>query len=141
MDCYGADRVLAPPVRNVARIYPTHRTLDCRVRRYLRHLSSGLRTSWRLLYVTAIATFPIAAEAQVSTDLEHAPTLTIERYSEDWSELADPANRTGHWTERLKFIPLNSDGSTYLTTGLEARSRYEGYQNVNWGSAPDDGYV
>jgi hypothetical protein len=50
---------------------------------------------------------PVAAEAQVSTDLERAPTLTIERYSEDWSELADPANRTDHWTERFKFIPLN----------------------------------
>jgi hypothetical protein len=71
-------------------------------------------------------------------DLERAPTLTIERYSEDWSELADPANRTDHWTERFKFIPLNQEGSIYLTTGLEARSRYEDYQDVNWGSAPDD---
>lgn len=84
---------------------------------------------------------PVAAEAQVSTDPERAPTLTIERYSEDWSELRDPANRTGHWTERFKFIPLNPEGSIYLTTGLEARSRYEGYQNVNWGSAPDDDYL
>src|SRR5438477_13034542 len=103
MDCYGADRVLAPPVRNVARIYPTHRTLDCRVRRYLRHLSSGLRTYWHLLYVTAIATFTIADEAQVSTDPENAQTITIERYSEDWSEIADPSNRNGDWPQQLEF--------------------------------------
>jgi hypothetical protein len=82
-----------------------------------------------------------AASAQVSTDISRAPTLTIERYSEDWSKLADPAERKGRWTEPFKYIPLNEDGSIYLSTGLEARSRYEGYQNVNWGSAPDDGYV
>lgn len=82
-----------------------------------------------------------AAHAQVTTDLERAPTLTIERYSEDWSSLADPANRTGRWTEAFKYIPLDGSGSTWLTTGVEARSRFEGYRNVNWGSAPDDGYV
>lgn len=95
---------------------------------------------WRLLAVSAAAT-PFAANAQVSTNLERAPTLTIERYSEDWSELADPANRKGNWTEPLKYIPLDDDGTVYLTTGLEARSRYEGYENVNWGAAPDDDYV
>lgn len=79
--------------------------------------------------------------AQVSTDIGRAPTLTIERYPEDWSELAEPDRRSGHWTEAFKYIPLTSDDAIYLTTGLEARSRYEGYRNVNWGSAPDDDYV
>lgn len=97
--------------------------------------------SRRLLSATVLAAIPATAWAQVSTDIGQAPTLTIERYSEDWSELADPADRTGHWTEGFKYIPLNQDGSNYLTTGVEARSRYEGYRNVNWGSAPDDGYV
>ena len=57
----------------------------------------------------AIATTAIArAEAQapvppqVRTDPERAPTLTIDRYSEDWSYLADPSKRTGHWTEPFK---------------------------------------
>ena len=76
-----------------------------------------------------------------TTDTSRAPTLTIERYNEDWSFLADPERRTGHWTEPAKYIPLDPSGSTYLTTGLEARSRYEGYQNTNWGSSPDQGYV
>lgn len=89
----------------------------------------------------AIASMPVAAEAQVSTDPERAPTLTNERYSENWSKLADPAIRTGRWSESFKYIPLNDDGSIYLTTGLEARSRYEGYQNVNWGAAPDDHFI
>ena len=82
-----------------------------------------------------------AATAQVSTDISRAPTLTVERYPEDWSKLSEPEQRTGHWTERFKYIPLNEDGSIFLSTGLEARTRYEGYQNVDWGSSPDDDYV
>lgn len=82
-----------------------------------------------------------SAQAQVETDVQRAPTLTIERHPEDWSWLADPARRSGHWSERFKYMPLAADGSTYLTTGVELRSRYEGYQNDNWGSAPDTDYV
>ena len=86
-------------------------------------------------------TMPGAASAQVSTNLERAPTLTIDRYSEDWSSLADSSKRSGHWTEAFKYIPLSDDDTVYLTTGIEARSRYEGYENVNWGSLPDDDYA
>lgn len=82
-----------------------------------------------------------AVQAQVSTDIERAPTLTIERYAEDWSYLADSARRTGRWTEPFKHIPLSADGSIYLTTGLEARTRFEAYENSFWGSAPDDSYI
>lgn len=118
--------------------------------RRARHLLSGdggqrnislTDAGWRLLFVAAAAAIPFAANAQVSTNVERAPTLTIERYSEDWSWLADPAKRTGDWAEPFKYIPLNDDGSVYLSTGLEARTRYEGYDNVLWGSSPNDGYV
>lgn len=84
---------------------------------------------------------PVEAQAQAGTDIGRSPTLTIERYPESWSYLADPARRTGRWTEPFKYIPLSTDGSTYLTTGLEIRSRYEGYANPRWGEAPHDGYV
>lgn len=94
-----------------------------------------------LVLATAVAAMSAAAQAQVATDIGRAPTLTIERYPEDWSYLADPSRRTGHWTERFKYIPLSADGSTYLSTGGEIRSRYEGYTNVAWGAAPDDRYV
>jgi hypothetical protein len=96
---------------------------------------------WQLISVAAASAMPFAANAQVSTNLDRAPTLTIERYSEDWSELADSANRKGEWTEAFKYIPLSDDDTIYLTTGVEARSRYEGYENVNWGSSPNDDYV
>lgn len=93
------------------------------------------------LTATLFGAAPDAARAQVSTDIERAPTLTIERYSEDWSYLADPARRTGRWTEPFKYVPLTADGSVYLTTGLEARMRLEGYEGSFWGSAPDDTYL
>jgi hypothetical protein len=88
--------------------------------------------------VLLITTTPSIAQ---TTDTSRAPTLTVERYEEDWSLLADPDHRTGHWTEAAKYMPFDAEGSVYLTTGLEARSRYEGYQNTNWGSSPDLGYV
>lgn len=88
--------------------------------------------------IAATTTF---VRAQVGTDVERAPTLTNERYVEDWSYLADTSRRTGHWTEPFKYIPLDEHGLVYLTTGMEARSRYEGYTNVNWGSAPNDSYI
>lgn len=81
------------------------------------------------------------ARTQTTTDSGRAPTLTIERYSEDWTHLADPSRRSGRWTERFKYIPLSVDGSAYLTTGMEVRSRYEHYGNLNWGAAANDSYV
>lgn len=86
-------------------------------------------------------TSPLSAQAQVSTDIERAPTLSIERHSENWSYLADPAKRAGHWTEPFKYVPLDASGSVYLTAGVEARMRFEGYKGSFWGSAPDDSYV
>jgi hypothetical protein len=94
-----------------------------------------------IVLAAAIAALAGAARAQAPTDIGRAPTLTIERYPEDWRHLADPARRTRRWTERFKYIRLSVDGSTYLTTGVEVRSRYEHYGSVNWGSAPDDSYV
>jgi Alginate export len=84
---------------------------------------------------------PVASAAQVQTDVSRAPSLTIVRHGEDWSHLADPAGRTGRWTEPFKYIPFDRDGSIYLTTGMEARSRYEGYANARWGATPEDSYI
>ncbi|MBO9621245.1 MAG: alginate export family protein [Sphingomonas sp.] len=58
------------------------------------------------------------------------------RYDEDWSQLADPAQRTGAWTERFKYIPLGDEA--YLTTGVELRVRSEAYRGNLWGDLSDD---
>ncbi|WP_347304539.1 alginate export family protein [Croceibacterium sp. TMG7-5b_MA50] len=70
------------------------------------------------------------------------PTLTTVRYDEDWHRLADPQERTGRWTERFKYVPLD-ENATYLVTGLELRARNENYRANLWGGAqaPDDGFL
>lgn len=95
----------------------------------------------QLVSALTLAALPSLVHAQVATDISRAPTLTNERHSEDWSKLRDPATRTGRWTEPFKYIPFGADGRVYLTTGIEVRSRFEGYSDPNWGAAPDDDYV
>ncbi|AEG51282.1 hypothetical protein Sphch_3699 [Sphingobium chlorophenolicum L-1] len=70
-----------------------------------------------------------------------APTLTITRYDEDWSDLVEAERRARHWTGPLKYIPLGDDG--WVTTGIELRARSENYQNNLWGGAdaPNDSYL
>lgn len=89
------------------------------------------------LLVAALASSPAGAQAREAWE---PPTLTTLRYDEDWSTLADPANRTGHWTEPFKYIPLGDDA--YATTGVELRVRNESYRDNLWGAAaaPDDSY-
>lgn len=70
-----------------------------------------------------------------------APTLTITRYDEDWSDLESAEKRDHHWTGPFKYIPLGDD--VWLSTGIELRARSENYENNLWGSAdaPNDSYV
>ena len=79
-----------------------------------------------------LATFVTASPAVAqSSDAWKPPTLTTTRYDEDWSTLADPAQRTGHWTEQFNYIALGTD--SYVSTGLELRLRNEDYHNNLWG--------
>ena len=88
-----------------------------------------------------LAALLIAGPALAHTVPAQPPPLTIPRYDEDWSVLADPAIRTGAGTEPLKYIPLTVDA--YLTTGVELRLRNETFRANLWGDgpAPDDGYL
>jgi hypothetical protein len=103
------------------------------------------------LLVTALAPGPGAlaqSEGQAAAASEQPrresstppPNLTNLRYTEDYSYLRDPSKRTGAWWEPFKYIPLDSSGTSFLTTGLEARFRHEGYRNFNWGEVPVDKY-
>lgn len=50
------------------------------------------------------------------------PDTWMSRYVEDWSVLRDPAKRTGVF-DRLKYIPFNGSGDTYLSLSMEQRFR------------------
>jgi hypothetical protein len=67
--------------------------------------------------------------------------MSAQRYTEDYSYLRDPANRSGAWWERFKLLPLDQDGRLYVTVGDEVRFRYEHYTNNNFGSAATEGYL
>ncbi|MFK4875374.1 hypothetical protein ACI3K3_25610, partial [Novosphingobium sp. ZW T3_23] len=86
------------------------------------------------------AALPSAAKAD-PTEAWQAPTLSITRYDEDWSDLADAEKRDHHWTGSFKYIPLGDDA--WLSTGIELRARNENLENNLWGAAeaPDDSYL
>ncbi len=54
------------------------------------------------------------------------------RSDEDYSYFVDPSLRHGVLDE-IKFIPLNADGSSYLTLGGQFREEFEYFKFKNWG--------
>jgi len=90
--------------------------------------------------LVVVALVPARAAAQ-ATEAWQAPTLSITRYDEDWSDLVDAEKRGHHWTGRFKYIPIRGDA--WLSTGIELRARAEDYKNNLWGGAdaPDDAYL
>ncbi len=61
------------------------------------------------------------------------PAYQTLRFDEDWSFLRKTSLRSDFW-DPIKFIPLNSDGSWFLTLGGETRFRYEAFYNSNFGN-------
>ena len=70
------------------------------------------------------------------------PTYTLSRYDEDYSFLANPANRTEP-LDLIKYIPLLDLGPLYFVTlGADIREQYEFIENDNFGlgSVNNHGY-
>ena len=63
------------------------------------------------------------------------PQYAMSRSAEDWSYLRDPATRKDRF-DPLKFIPLDADGSTYLTLSGESRLRVETLGNPGLKASP-----
>lgn len=61
------------------------------------------------------------------------PPYTLLRYTEKYSQLADPSKRTDFF-DSYKYIPLSDvNPESYLSLGGEIRERYEHYQNQGFG--------
>ena len=65
------------------------------------------------------------------------PEYRFLRQDEDWSSLRESALREDIF-DRVKFLPLSRDRSSWLTLGGEARERFEYFENANWGLGPQD---
>ncbi len=95
----------------------------------------------RLVLIVAIVATPVAAFAQGAappTDLHRYP---LPAYEEDWRALQG-GDRTDVW-DQVKYVPLSTDGTTFLSLGGEARETYERFGNQNFGLTPPDpdGYL
>src|SRR5277367_5681176 len=81
----------------------------------------------------------VTAGAQsISSALPDAPDRTIKllREDEDWSFLANPANRQDFW-DPLKYIRLRAGRDDwFMTISGEAREVWEQIGNDNWGQSP-----
>lgn len=58
------------------------------------------------------------------------------RYDDDFSYLKLDSARNDY--EKLKFLPLNQSGSTYLSIGGDVRFQYFNIKNEDWGDTPND---
>jgi Alginate export len=70
---------------------------------------------------------------RVSADTPDRPAISFNRWSEDWSVLADP-DVPREPLDELKYIPLSNDEArTYLSFGVNIRERFE-VNDANFGT-------
>lgn len=65
------------------------------------------------------------------------PGFETLRYNEDWSVLRDQARRADFF-DPAKYVPLDTNGTWYLSFGAEARLKYERYDEPVFNQAPAD---
>src|SRR6201984_2532196 len=91
-----------------------------------------------LAVVVLLATRASVGAQSVSSAIPDSPDRSIKllREDEDWSFLANPANRQEFW-DPLKFIRLRGDRNDwFMTISGEAREVWEQIGNDNWGQSP-----
>ena len=89
-----------------------------------------------------LAGFASAIALAEAATPQAAPAFKSLRYDEHYEYLRDPQRSTSS-LDALKFIPLDADGTSYLSLGGEMRQRFELIHHVAWGSGPEDdnGYL
>jgi hypothetical protein len=91
-----------------------------------RHSATGLSGTMALVLLVGAN----AAEAQ-TLPRDPGPFPPV-RYEENDRALADPAKRTSFF-DAVKYMPLGSDPSSYVSVGGEVRERYEHYTHEGFG--------
>ena len=105
------------------------------------HSSNGKQT-WLVLLLGLAVCRTACAQSPDPTLPPGPPPFKQLRYDESYAYLQE-SSRHADWFDPIKFIPLNTNGSSYLTVGGEIRERYEYYHNSLWGRGPqdDNGYL
>ena len=87
----------------------------------------------KLAQLTSALAVLILTSIRVSADTPDRPAIAFNRWSEDWSVLADP-DVPREPLDELKYIPLsNEDARTYLSFGANIRERFE-VNDANFGT-------
>ena len=104
------------------------------------HQRCGAVSAFFVLALTLTWASPARTQS-VPSEAYARPGYQQYRYDEDWSVLKDAPQHQDPW-DGVKYVPLNRDG-WYLSTGGEARWRYEQVRDPGFGSQPDDpsGYM
>jgi hypothetical protein len=63
---------------------------------------------------------------------QHVPVLNL-RYNEDYSVLKNDTSK--NWYKAIKYLPIKSSTSSYLSIGGEYRHQLQYLKNENWGNA------
>src|ERR1700757_3705798 len=94
--------------------------------------------SFVILAVLSFASGLLSLAQSISASESPPPARTYHllREDDDWSFLADPAERQGFWGP-IKYFPLRSGRNDwFLSMGGEAREIWEQIGNDNWGQQP-----
>jgi hypothetical protein len=81
--------------------------------------------------VAGLLAAPLAAAAD-----DERPPFSFLRQREDWSGFADAA-REGGRLDRLKYVPLNDDGTRWASFGASVRLRLEAWESFGFGGSAD----
>ena len=93
-----------------------------------------MRCAGRILRCAAVVIACISRPSHAQDANAARTAYAPERYDEDWSFLRDPSRRTDLF-DPIKWIPLNKDGSLFLTIGGELRERFQDIRNQEFGLA------
>src|SRR5215469_5031025 len=90
-----------------------------------------------LVVVFVVAPAPLWSQSASSAAADTPDrSIKLVRENEDWSFLADPANRQDFW-DSLKYIRLREGRDDwFMTISGEARQVWEQIGNDNWGQSP-----
>ena len=114
-------------------------------------ISSKISTHCAILAAVFLtpSIFVLAGDVGVSTKTatEKMPEFKrpaynpVSRWKEDWSGLKGlDRSQTGDFFDPMKFIPLNADGSVWISFGGAARLRLESFANFNFAPENDATY-
>lgn len=95
-----------------------------------------LHTGCLVLCISALAPLGATQDGGAPAPIQR-PRYQVLPQNEDWSTLRDEDRaRTDDFWDRIKFMPLDAEGTRWLTLGGQARMRGEFWRGASFGQVP-----